>query len=137
MRLLGLAGACLALFCLLAPLAGAAGGEGLITAAEARKMLGADGNSMTVLDVRTPAEYAAGHIKGAVNIDFFGPRFEMELGRLDKSKPVLIYCQTGRRSEAAAKMTRSAGFQEVHDLKGGVKAWRAAGLPLEEGAARR
>lgn len=75
-----------------------------------------------LVDVRSPGEFAAGHIDGAINV----PVQELanrtgEVG--DKTKPVVVYCASGMRSASAAGMLRRAGFAEVHDL-GGMSRWR-------------
>ncbi len=75
-----------------------------------------------LVDVRSPGEFASGHIDGAINV----PVSELatrtgELG--DKSKPVVVYCASGMRSASAASMLRRAGFAEVHDL-GAIARWR-------------
>ncbi len=76
-----------------------------------------------IIDVRTPNEYAQGNIKGSVNIDYFGSDFQTQLNKLDKSKPVLVYCAVGGRSGKAAKMMKKMGFMVVYDLRGGYNNW--------------
>lgn len=76
-----------------------------------------------LIDVRTPQEFEKGRIGNAKNIDFYGSSFKSELMKLDKTKPVLIYCQSGNRSGQAVNMMKSMGFKEVYDLKGGWGAW--------------
>ncbi|MCB0569221.1 MAG: rhodanese-like domain-containing protein [Phaeodactylibacter sp.] len=77
-----------------------------------------------LVDVRTPQEFSDGHIKGAVNINFYDDNFTQQLEQaLDKSQPVMIYCRSGKRSGKAAQRMASLGFQEVYDLKGGYLAW--------------
>lgn len=106
--------------------------SGLIAPDLAYKELRENGSDMSVLDVRTPAEYAAGHIEGSKNINFLGPDFEKEISGLDKDKDILVYCRTGGRSRAAALALRKAGFKKILDLEGGIKAWEASGLPVEK-----
>lgn len=79
-----------------------------------------------IIDVRTPAEYSQGHIKGARNINFFGPRFEDDIMKLPNNKAILLYCQSGRRSEAAAEILAKAGFSKVINLENGISAWKKA-----------
>lgn len=86
-----------------------------------------------LLDVRTPEEFATGHLPGAINVDWNASNFEAEVDRLDRSKKVFVYCLSGPRSAAAGARLRSMGFQEVVELKGGMMAWRKARLP-EEGS---
>lgn len=104
----------------------------LLSTEEAQKLMSDEGSNLLILDVRTPAEYGGGHIANAQNVDFFGPVFEQEINRLDRDRPVLVYCQTGRRSEAAAQILKKADFKKIYDLKGGIKAWKKANLPITE-----
>ncbi len=83
-----------------------------------------------VIDVRTPAEFASGHLDGAVNLDWTGGGLEQHMAELDKDAPTLVYCASGRRSAAAAKALQQAGFRNVSDLAGGIGAWQGAGLPV-------
>lgn len=83
-----------------------------------------------LLDVRTPEEYAAGHIDGATNLNFYDPAFAGELAALDRNQPYLIYCQSGNRSGQTVERMRSLGFTNVTELAGGINAWNAAGMPL-------
>lgn len=86
-----------------------------------------------VIDVRTPGEYAEGHLKNAVNIDFKADNFDASLGKLDKSKPVFVYCLSGHRSSGAAAKMQELGFSEVYTLDGGIAKWNDAGKPVEQG----
>ncbi len=89
----------------------------------------------TVLDVRTPEEYAAGHLEGARNIDFRAPSFRAELEKLDKSTPYAIYCRSGGRSGQALEVMRSMGFTSVVNLDGGMLAWQGEGRSVCEAGA--
>lgn len=86
-------------------------------------------NHAQIVDVRTPDEYAKGHLEGAVNINWNGKDFVAGLSKLDKSQPVFVYCLVGGRSAEAAKKMRAEGFNEVIELNGGMLKWRAANLP--------
>ena len=79
--------------------------------------------NQTIVDIRTPKEYQQGHLKNAVNINLFDKTFLEEIGKLDKSKPVFIYCRSGNRTSSASKKMLKLGFQEVYDLKGGISNW--------------
>ena len=83
-----------------------------------------------LLDVRTPPEYAAGHIAGAALIPV--QELEARVSELadHKGKPVLVYCRSGRRSAIAVKILRRAGFGELFDLERGLIAWKRENLPL-------
>lgn len=98
-----------------------------------RKMQETSGKQ--VLDVRTPEEFQSGHIKGAVNINFYDEDFKQQLNKLDKGKPVFVYCRSGKRSGKTAAMLNELGFKAVYDLEGGITAWKEAGLPDEEASA--
>jgi rhodanese-related sulfurtransferase len=83
-----------------------------------------------ILDVRTPEEFASGHIEGALNIDFNSGDFANEITRLNPSETYAIYCRSGSRSGQAASIMHKAGFHDVSNLNGGVIDWTNAGLPL-------
>lgn len=81
-----------------------------------------------IVDVRTPQEFSEGHIKNAVNIDWNGSAFDAQISKVDKTKPVFVYCLGGGRSASAASRMREMGFKEVYELDGGMMAWRSSGL---------
>ncbi len=83
----------------------------------------------TVIDVRTPNEFSNGHLQNAVNININSENFNREVNKLDKNKPVFVYCLSGNRSTHAANSMLEAGFKEVYELSGGMIKWRTAGLP--------
>ncbi len=85
--------------------------------------------SAPIVDVRSPEEYGKGHLQNARNINWNGDDFNYQITKLDKSKPVFVYCLSGARSAAAAKQMRSDGFQMVYELIGGIMKWRNANLP--------
>lgn len=76
-----------------------------------------------LIDVRTPGEYAAGAIGNATNIDFMNSDFAQQIEKLDKTKPVMIYCQSGGRSGKALKQLNEMGFKTVYELKTGYGGW--------------
>lgn len=80
-----------------------------------------------VLDVRTPAEFAEGHLPEAVNLDVSAPGFADSLSGLDPDKTYAVYCRSGNRSRAAMATMQQAGFSRLFDLAGGIGAWTAAG----------
>jgi rhodanese-related sulfurtransferase len=82
------------------------------------------------LDVRTPIEFAEGHIQGARLIDFQSGNFENEISALDKNATYAVYCRSGNRSGQAVKVMQDAGFTSVFNMNGGVIDWANAGLPL-------
>ncbi len=83
-----------------------------------------------LLDVRTPAEYAAGHIEGAVNVDYEAADFRDRVDKLERVKTYLVYCQTGVRSAAASEVMVEFGFHYVENMLGGITEWQAAGYPV-------
>ncbi|MFX0556609.1 rhodanese-like domain-containing protein [Maribacter sp. CXY002] len=81
--------------------------------------------NIQLVDVRTSLEYTSGHIKNALNIDFFNANtFQREFEKLDKDKPVYLYCRSGARSQKAAYKLLDMGFTKIYDLKGGYNNWR-------------
>jgi rhodanese-related sulfurtransferase len=86
--------------------------------------------SFVIVDVRTPEEFAQGHIEDAVNIDVEDASFATAIAGLDPEVTYLVYCRTGNRSASAVAQMRSAGLSDVIDVEGGVVSWTEAGLPL-------
>jgi phage shock protein E len=85
-----------------------------------------------ILDVRTADEFKEGRIAGAKNIDFTENDFEQKAAELDKTKPWLVHCGSGRRSTASLEVLQKLGFKQIYHLDGGMKAWKAAGKPVEK-----
>lgn len=80
--------------------------------------------NVQLVDVRTPKEYNDGHIKNAVNIDYYNtPKFLEAIKKLDPEKPLYIYCRSGARSLKAAMRLVNTGFKKIYDLKGGYMRW--------------
>lgn len=80
-----------------------------------------------ILDVRTPEEYAEGHLNNSTNIDVNSSDFEQQISKLDASKTYLVYCRSGKRSANASGLMTSKGFKNVVNLKGGITAWQEQG----------
>lgn len=87
-------------------------------------------DNVQFLDVRTPREYNEGYIATAQNIDFLSATFNQDIKKLDKQKPVLLYCQKGGRSAKCAKRMKALGFEKIVDMKGGFSEWKHQGLPI-------
>lgn len=112
--------------------AGCAGAE---TAADpVRQVAAADAVAMlddrVIVDVRTPAEFAAGHVAGALNIDVEAADFDARISELEKDDDYLVYCRSGRRSALAAERMAAAGFSDIVDA-GGLEPLADAGALIE------
>jgi rhodanese-related sulfurtransferase len=83
-----------------------------------------------ILDVRTPAEFAEGHVAGAVNMDVQASDFEARLRPLDRAKTYLVYCRTGNRSRGAIQTMERLGFRSVFHMTEGIVGWQRQKLPL-------
>lgn len=116
---------------LLWPSLSGAGGSNAVTSNEAVQLINRE--KAIVIDVCEPAEYAAGHVKGARNIP---------VGQIDGSKnlpgnkalPLVLVCVSGARASRAAGVLRKLGYEHVHVLAGGMGSWREAGLPIDKSA---
>ncbi|MDQ1287216.1 MAG: phage shock protein [Actinomycetota bacterium] len=86
--------------------------------------------SVVVLDVRTPQEFASGHLAGARLIDAEAADFDTRVAALDKTTTYALYCRSGNRSGQALQRLTASGFTSVADLVGGIDAWKAAGKPV-------
>jgi thioredoxin 1 len=83
-----------------------------------------------LIDVRTPGEFKDGHLQNSKNIDYKSQDFKDQIAKLDKDKPVFVYCLGGVRSAAAAEVLHQNGFSEIYDMKGGYLKWTLAGKPV-------
>ena len=88
--------------------------------------------NFVILDIRTPAEYHSGHLKGAIMIDYYSKSFVDEIGRLDKEKSYLVYCRSGNRSARSLDLLKKLQFKKIYHLASGIIGWKSAGLPLEK-----
>jgi len=105
---------------------------GLITPSEAAGLIETNlGNpAFVLLDVRTPEEFASGHIAGAVNLDYKSPDFQQDLEKLDKSLIYLVYCRSAVRSGRAVAIMKELGFTNVYDMAGGILQWQEEGFEV-------
>ncbi len=99
-----------------------------VSAADAAEKIAA--GEVQFVDVRTPAEYSAGHAKGAINIPL-GSLMD-EYSKISKDKPVYLICESGRRSTEAGIFLQANGYTDVHSIIGGTPAWKADGRPIQE-----
>ena len=89
--------------------------------------------SIQLVDVRRPDEFNDGHLKGAIQANWQDqPSFKEAVNKLDKNKPVYVYCKAGVRGDKAADWLTQNGFKEVVNLDGGIQSWTDAGKPLEK-----
>ncbi|MFC4721500.1 rhodanese-like domain-containing protein [Geojedonia litorea] len=100
----------------------------LVTPEEMQTII--DLEDIQVVDIRTKEEHAEGYIESSQNIDFNSPTFEDDITKLDKSKPVLLYCNSGKRSAKCSKKLIEAGFEKVYELEGGITKWKFKGLDV-------
>lgn len=82
-----------------------------------------DNPNVQLVDVRTSEEFQAGHLDGAMNMDFYADDFEQRLAALDLNRPTVLYCAKGGRSYKAYLMGKKLEFVQLHDLEGGYTAW--------------
>ena len=87
----------------------------------------------TVVDVREPGEYVAGHVPGTTLIPM--GQLSSRLAELDRSRPVYLVCASGNRSAAMTDLLRAAGY-DAYSVAGGTSAWARSGRPVETGAPR-
>lgn len=107
-----------------------AGASNEVGTLEATRLL--NQGTTLVLDVREPAEFAAGHLPKARNIPL--RELERRVGEIGKYKErtVLVTCRSGPRAGSASRVLKRAGFATVYMLKGGLNAWQQASLPVEK-----
>jgi len=109
---------------------GDAAGVRVVSANDAAATIDAAPADLVVLDVRTPEEFAEGHIEGATMLDFYRDDFGEQLAQLDPDVPYVVYCRSGNRSGETRAMMVELGFTDVEDVEGGILAWAGAGLPI-------
>ena len=93
----------------------------LVTAEEMKEIIELE--DVQLVDVRTPKEFEEIRIQSAQNIDFRSPTFDDDIQKLDKSKPVVLYCKSGRRSAKCVEKLKEAGFEKIYELDGGISKW--------------
>ncbi|MEQ1746095.1 MAG: rhodanese-like domain-containing protein [Saprospiraceae bacterium] len=109
--------------------------QSVLDAAKTEAMLKAD-PSVQLVDLRTPGEIRqTGKIAGALEINFNSADFAAQIGKLDKSKPVVVYCAAGGRSPRAAAQLTKVGFKNVYDYAGGMNDWQDQGKKTVPGSA--
>lgn len=79
---------------------------------------------IVLLDVRTPEEFNAGHIAGAINLDVKSGFFTLQIDELDRAKTYIVYCLAGGISARAMALMKEQGFRKVFNLQGGITQWQ-------------
>ena len=102
----------------------------LVSVQEGAEIQAEPPSDLVILDVRTPEEFAEGHLEGAVMIDSYDLDFADQLAELDPDVPYLLYCRSGNRSGQTLALMEELGFTDVADVDGGINQWQAAGLPV-------
>ena len=108
----------------------ASGDPGAYTVKAEKAVEMIEAGDRTIIDVRSPAEYAEAHVAGALNIDVDGADFEARIAELDPETPYLVYCRSGNRSARAAAQMEDAGIKDIADA-GGLADLARAGAPVE------
>ena len=106
--------------------------EGAIKNIEPKELSASLNNNIQLIDVRTPNEFKSGHINKSVNINYYDQDFSAQISKLDKSKPIYVYCRSGVRSKYSSEILKKLGFKTIYNLKGGILNWNANKLPLEK-----
>lgn len=104
----------------------------LITQEQLLELQASRDPELLVLDVRSPEEYAAGHVPGAVNVPY--DQVAERLAEIPKDKDVVLYCRSGRRTGIAAEVLEANGYTRLQHLQGDMEAWVKAGRPVEPAA---
>jgi len=86
--------------------------------------------NFVIIDIRTPEEFASGHIQGAINMNYHSDTFIDDLNKLDKTRTYLVYCRTGRRSSDGVSIMIRLGFKDIYRIQGDIVRWKAEGLPV-------
>jgi len=107
------------------------GGAGRVSPAEAVHLINRE--KAVLIDVSEPAEYAAGHVKGARSVPLAQIDASNELPK-NKALPLVVVCPTGTRAARAVATLKKLGFENAQALAGGLAAWREANLPVEKTA---
>ena len=83
-----------------------------------------------LVDIRTPKEYKAGHIRGAIMVDYYAPTYKEYLSKLDKETPIYIYCRSGNRTGRSVALLQQLGFKKIVNLHRGLIDWNNSGYTL-------
>ncbi len=100
----------------------------IVTAEEIQEL--SEIEEVQLVDVRTPEERRQGFLANSQKIDYNSPTFSQEIEKLDKSKPVIVYCKSGKSRAKCAKKMKEAGFVKIYDLDGGIAKWKFRGFDI-------
>ncbi|MGH7792407.1 MAG: rhodanese-like domain-containing protein [Thermodesulfobacteriota bacterium] len=105
-----------------------------ITPDEAHVLIEKNRNNpdFVILDVRTPEEFAEGHIEKAVNLNYYSETFRDDLNNLDKNKTYVTHCRSGSRSGKTLDLMKEIGFKEAYNMTDGIIGWKEKGFPTVE-----
>ena len=106
--------------------------KGLLVSASAAIRLINNNDDILIIDIRTEADYKAGHIRGAKNAPLKDFASAVEKFSEHKDKSVLIYCNSGNTTTRAIKLLKKAGYEKINNLEGGIAAWKEANMPLSK-----
>ncbi len=115
--------------CTAITLGGCGTSDSLVSPETAASVIESD--EVVVLDIRTPEEFAEGHLAAARNIDFYAADFDEQIAALDPDLHYVVYCRSDNRSGQAMPLFDELGFEQVTEIDGGILAWIAADLPVE------
>jgi rhodanese-related sulfurtransferase len=101
----------------------------LIEADKLKNLMAAD-TELQLIDVRSPEEFAEGHLKDAVNININDANFNDEIQKLLRDEPIFLYCRSGGRSARAGKVVVALGYR-AYDLDKGIQGWEKQGFPIQ------
>ncbi|MBW1698412.1 MAG: rhodanese-like domain-containing protein [Deltaproteobacteria bacterium] len=87
-------------------------------------------SDFVILDIRTPAEFNAGHIPNSILIDFYSKTFAEKIQQLDRTKTYLVYCRSGNRSRRSLELFKKLKFRKVYHMDSGIIGWKSEGLPI-------
>ncbi len=105
-------------------------GAGSLTAQGAVQLINRE--RAVVIDLRSPEEFAAGHVTGARNVPLETLEAKLAATVKNKTLPVLLVCATGARAQRAVAVAKKLGYEQAQAVSGGLKSWKEANLPVEK-----
>lgn len=102
-----------------------------VSVADVKEIMAETPRDYRLIDVRTPREFAAGHIEGAENIDVQASTFRQIISEIPRNEAVIVYCRSGNRSAKAVAIMQELGFQNISEMKGGWLGWNSEQVDTE------